>query len=71
VENPHLIEVNVSPFNSESLSLIGITVTGADETEGPNFTKGETVSLDNISLENFLLKHRNKKHEISGKVVGE
>jgi hypothetical protein len=51
-----LIGVHVSSFNSQSFSLINITVTGEDETEGANFTKGETVSLDNISFENFVLK---------------
>jgi hypothetical protein len=43
-------------YNSQSFSLIDITVTGVDETEGASFKKGETVSLDNISLENFVLK---------------
>jgi hypothetical protein len=56
LKNPHLIGVHISSFNSQSFSLINVTVAGEDETEGANFTKGETVSLDNISLENFVLK---------------
>jgi hypothetical protein len=61
LKNPHLIGVHVSSFNSQSFSRINIAVTGEDETEGANFTKGETVSLDNIFFENFVLKAQEQK----------